>query len=133
MLPGEPFRALSHEVHMRAITENLAGGADGIGDTLHTAHTSAAQRSSVHDERIELHFAVAIQKAAATRVKGLVIFHDDHSFLDGIERCPATFQHAPTRGHCIANAIEMGFDHVIGNGPGAAMNYKNGISQEESS
>jgi hypothetical protein len=27
----------------------------------------------------------------------------------------------------------MGFDHVIGNGPGTAMNYQNRISQEQSS
>jgi hypothetical protein len=27
----------------------------------------------------------------------------------------------------------MGFDHVIGNGPGTAVNYKDRISQEKSS
>ena len=80
-----------------------------------------------------MHFAVAIQKAAAAGVEGFVVFHDDHGFLDSVERRAAAFEHAPTRSHGVAHAVEMGFDHVVRNGPGAAMNYQNRIVQEESS
>ena len=81
-----------------------------------------AQRGAVHDERIELYFAVAIEKAAAAGIKGLVVFHDDHGFFDGIKRRSAAFEHPPARSHGVAHAVEMSFDHVIRNGPGAAMN-----------
>ncbi len=91
-------------------------------NALDAAHASAAQRGAVHDEGIELHFAVAIEKAAAAGIESLVVFHDDDSFFDRIERRPATLEHAPARGHGVAHAVEMGFDHVVGNGPGAAMN-----------
>ncbi len=86
------------------------------------------KRGAVHDEGIELHFAVAIEKAAAPGVESLVIFHDDDSFFDRIERRAAALKHPPTRSHGIAHAIEMGFDHVVGNGPGAAMNNQNGFA-----
>ena len=80
-----------------------------------------------------MHFAVAIEKAAAAGVEGLVVFHDDDGFFDRIERRTAALEHAPARSHGIAHAVEMGFDHVVRNGPGAAMNYQNRIVQEESS
>ena len=74
---------------------------------LNAANASGAQGRSIHDEGVELHFAVAIEEAAATRVESLVVFHDDHGFFDRIERRPATFEHAPARGHRVAHAVEM--------------------------
>ena len=133
MLGREALRPFGHKVHMRAVAQNLARRAYGIGDALHAAHASAAQRGAVHDEGIELHFAVAIEKAAAAGVESLVVFHDDDSFLDGIERRPAAFEHPPARGHGVAHTVEMSFHHVIGNGPGTAMNDQNRIVQEGSS
>ena len=90
----------------------------------------AAQGVAVHDEGIELYFAVAIQKAAAAGIESLVVFHDDHGFFDRVERRAAAFQHPPARSHGVAHAVEMSFHHVIRNGPGTAMNDQNRIVQE---
>ena len=57
----------------------------------------------------------------------------DHGFFHGIERRPAAFEHPPACGHGVAHAVEMSFDHVIRNGPGAAVDDQNRIVQEESS
>ena len=111
----------------------LRAARTGLRNALHAAHASAAQGGAVHDEGIELHFAVAIQKAAAAGIESLVIFHDDHGFLHRVERRSAAFEHPPARSHGIAHTVEMSFHHVIRNGPGAAMNYQNRIMQEESS
>jgi hypothetical protein len=133
MFPCEPLRSLSHKVHVRTIAQNLSRRPYRVAQPLNTTNAASAQGGAIHDERIQLHFAVAIKKAAAAGVKGLVIFHDDHSFLDSVERRTAPFQHAPTCSHGVEHAIQMGFDHVIGNGPGTAVNYKDRISQEKSS
>ena len=109
----------------------LRAARTGLRNALNTAHAAAAQGGAIHDERVELHFAVAIQKAAAAGVEGLVIFHDDDSFFDRIERRPAALEHAPARSHGVAHAVEMSFHHVVRNGPGAAMNYQNRIGARE--
>ena len=133
MLGREALSPFGDKVHMRAVAQNFARRADRIGDALDTAHAAGAQSGAVHDERIELHLAVAIEKAAATRVEGLVVFHDDHSFLDRIERRSTAFEHPPARSHGVAHTVEMSFHHVIRNGPGAAMNDQNRIVQGKSS
>ena len=132
MLCGEALRAFGYKVHVRAVAQNLASRADGIAKALDAANASGAQGRAVHDEGIELHLAVAIEKAAATGVESLVVFHDDHSFFDRIERRSATFEHAPARGHRVAHAVEMSFDHVVRNGPCAAMNDQNRIGGKRS-
>src|ERR1043166_5407506 len=133
MLRREPFRALRDKVHMRAIAQNLPRCPNRVPQPFNTPDAAGTQGRAIHNERIELYFAVAVQKAATASVKGFVIFHDNDSFLNRVERRPAGFKYAPASSHGIANAIEMGFDHVIGNGPGTAMNYQNRISQEQSS
>src|SRR5262249_16435645 len=77
VLSRKSLRALSNKIHMRAVAEDLARGANRIGDTLHAAHASRAQRGPVHDESIELYFAVAIKEAAVPGIEDFVILHDD--------------------------------------------------------
>ena len=74
-----------------------------------------------------MNLAIAVQKAAAARVKSVVIFQDDDRFLNRIERRASALEHAPARSQRVAHAANMGADHVIGHGPRATMNYENGI------
>src|SRR5437899_5498193 len=131
VLGGELLGAFADKIHVRTLAENLAGGAHRIAQPLDTADASGAERGSVHDERIELDFAVAIEEAAASGVEGLVVFHDDDGFLDGIERRAAAFEHAPSRGQRVGHAAEVRVDHVVGYGPSAAMNDQNRMSWQE--
>jgi hypothetical protein len=116
---------------VRTLAENLAGGAHGIAQALDASHAAGAERGSIHDECVELDFAVAIEKAAASRVESLVVFHDDDGFLDGVERGAAKFEHAPSRSQSVADAANVGVDHVIRHGPRAPMNHQNRISRQE--
>ncbi len=116
------LRAFRDEIDVRALAENLAGGAHGIAQALDASDATGAERGSVHDEGVELDSAVAVEEAAASGVEGLVVFHDDDGLLDGIERRAATLQHAPSRSQRVGHAVNVGVDHVIGHGPGATMN-----------
>ena len=89
--------------------------------------SSGTQSGSVHDERIELHSAFPIEEAAAAGVKGVVIFHDDHGFLDGIEGGTAPIEHSPARSKGIADAIQVSVHHLIWNSPCSAVNNQNRI------
>ena len=122
MLGGEPLGAFTHEVDVRTLAENLARGAHGIAQALDTSHASGAERCAVHNEGVELNFSVSIQKAPSTGVEGLVVFHDDDRFLDGIESRASAIKHAPSRSARVGHAMNVGVDHVIRHGPRAAVN-----------
>src|SRR5438477_85294 len=109
MLGCETLRTFGHKVHVRTVAQDFASGPDRIAQPLYTADAACSQRGAIHDEGIELHFAFAIEKAAATGIESLIVFHDDYSFLDGIERRATAFKHTPARRHGVADAVEMRF------------------------
>jgi hypothetical protein len=122
VLGGEFLRAFSDEVNVRTLTQNLAGGADGIAQMLDASYASGAERGAIHDERVELDAAVAVEEAAPSGVESLVIFHDHDGFLDRIEGRAATLEHAPSSSQRVVHSADVGLDHVIGHGPSSAVN-----------
>src|ERR1700691_638859 len=131
MLDRELFRASADEIHMRTLAQNLPCRANWITQALHATHASGPKRRTIHNQGIQLHLAVAIQKAASTRVEDLVVFHDDDRFLHSIKSRTAAFQHAPARRDSVAYAMQVSVHHVIGYGPGATVNHKNRISRQK--
>ncbi len=68
--------------------------------------------------------AVTGQEAAAAGVKSLIFFHDDDGGLHGIQRRSAALEHVPSFRQRPAHAIQVGFNHVIRDGPGSAMDHE---------
>src|SRR5271163_1189712 len=97
----------------------------------HAAHAPGTKSCALHNQSIELHFAISVKEAAASCVKGLIIFHDHDCFLDRVERRAPSLQHLPASRHRIAHAIEMSLDHVIRNGPCTAVDEQNWIYRQE--
>ena len=95
------------------------------------AHSSRPQGRSIHDQRIELHPAFAIEKTATSGIKRLVIFHDNDRFFDGIKSGAAPIQHMPSSRECGSHPVEMCLNHVIRNGPGTAMDKQNRINRQD--
>jgi hypothetical protein len=89
--------------------------------------TSGAESASVHDEGVELDLAVAVQKTAAARVKGFIVFENDHGFFNRIESRATALQRAPSGSSGVAHTVKMRLDHVVGNGPGTTVNDQNRI------
>src|SRR5579862_8173121 len=118
---GELLGAGANEIDMWAVAENLAGGANRIAKALDASNASGAEGGAVHDEGVELNFPVAIEKTTAPGIEGFVVFHDDDGFLDGVERRAPALKHAPSRGQSVVHAADVGVDHVVGHGPGAAV------------
>src|SRR5262249_11685622 len=88
----------------------------------------APQRGSLHDECVELNFAVAIEKTTAPGVECLVIFEYHNSFFHGIQGRPAAAQGTPSCSNGIAHSVEMVIHHLFGDCPRPAMHHKNRIS-----
>src|ERR1700719_4652575 len=107
---------------MRAVTKNFSGGAHRVAQALDATDAAPAQGRAVHDESVELHFAISIQETAAAGIECLVVFKNNDSLFDRVESRAAAFQHAPSSGGCITHAAEVRLDHVIRNIPGAAVN-----------
>ena len=69
MLGGELFGAFGYKINVRTFAKNLARRPHWIAQSLDAADASSPQRGAIHDERIQLHFAVAIQKTSAPASK----------------------------------------------------------------
>ena len=128
MLGGEALGAFGDEVNVRAIAQDFAGGAHGIAQSFDAADAASAEGGAVHDEGVELDFAVAVEEAAAAGIEGFVVFHHDDRCFDGVEGGAAALQRVPACGCRVADALEVGVDHVIGDGPGAAVNDQGWVS-----
>ncbi len=128
---SKPFRPLRDKIYMRTFTQHLPSGANRIGDPLHAADSASAKRRSVHDEGIELHFAIAVEEAAPTRIEGFVVFHDDNSFFDRIQRCATPLKDTPALGERFAHAVQVRFDKRVRNGPCASVDQQNWVISQE--
>ena len=126
VLLSESLGSFRNEIHMRAVTQNLARRPNRIRNVLDTSDATRAEGCSVHNEGIELDFAVAVQKAASPGVESFVVFHNHNCFFSGIERRAALLEHAPTRGRGILHAVEVSLDKIVRNGPGATVDEENG-------
>ena len=123
----ETVGAFGDKIDVRAVAKNFPGGAAMGMEAFDATYPAAAQGRAVHDEGVELHFAVAVQKAATAGVKGFVILEYDHGF-DRVQSGAAAFQRAPSGRGGIAHANKVRLDHVVGNGPGAAVYHQNRIA-----
>ena len=112
------------EVDVGALVEHKPGSLDGVRQMLHTGDAARAQVFSIHQQRIQLHTAIAGQVGAATSVEGLVIFHYDDCGLDRLHRSPATFQDRVACIECVGDASLMRLNLVIGHRPGSTMNQQ---------
>ena len=99
---------------------------------LDATDTSGAESGAVHDEGVELDFAVAVQKTAAASVEGLVVLHDDHRFLDRVERGATALEDAPSGSQCVADAVQVRVHHVVGNCPRPTVDDQNRIAWQSS-
>src|SRR5882762_1724667 len=96
---------------MWTLAENFAGSANGICNSLHASDAASTQ-------------------SAAPGVESLVVFHDDHGFFDCVERRSAPIEDAPSGGSGVAHTVAVSVHHVIGNGPGTAVDNKNRIRSQ---
>ena len=128
---SEAFGALADEHHVRAVLEDSTREADGIADVLQSGDSARAQGRAIHDDGIAFDAAVEIQMRAETSVENGVVFEDDDSRFDGVERGAASGENGPPS---IKSAVAAGSARVDGfvrNVPSAAMDNQSGFHREE--
>jgi len=122
VLGGKALGALGHKIDVRTVAKNFSGGTNRVAQTFDTTDPATAQRRAVHDEGVKLHLAVAVQEAAPSGVKRLVVFENDHGFFNRVESRAAAFERAPSASSSIAHTVEVSLDHVVRNGPSTPVN-----------
>src|SRR5438093_7006982 len=126
MLLRKSFCAFPDEIDVRTLAQDLACCPNRIRNVFDTAHAPGAECGAVHNQSVELHLAFAIQKAATSGIESLIVLHYDNGFFGRIKSRASFFEHCPSSGDRITDAIQMCFNHFVGNCPCAAMNKKNG-------
>ncbi len=132
VLTGKTLRAIRDKIDVGALFQHQTGDSNGIANVLHAAYSAGAQGVSIHHQGIKLHGAIASEKAASSSIEGIVVFHGDDCSFNSVHGGAAPLQQTPPKVEGLANSVEMGLDHVIGNGPGAAMNHQNGSVRQDS-
>jgi hypothetical protein len=69
-----------------------------------------------------LHFAFAIKETATTGVESFIIFHHHNGGFYGVQGGAAQVENLPPGSDGVTDAIQVGFDHVVGNRPCPAVN-----------
>ena len=128
VLRREALGAGADEVDVRRFVEHEPRGLDRVAQALDAGDAAGAQRAAVHHQRVELHAAVAGEEGTAAGVEGVVVLHDGDGGLDGIQCGAVLREHSPTGGERVGDAALVGCDGVVGHGPGAAVDEKNGLA-----
>jgi len=118
---GVALGALGDEHHVRPVFEESARETDGIADTLDGGDGAGAERSAVHHDGVAFHAAIEVEMGTGAGVEDRGVFEDDDGGFHGIEGGAAASQNGPAGFEGAAAAILAGFDGVVGDIPGAAV------------
>jgi hypothetical protein len=122
VLFGETFGAFGDKHHVRRIFQDSASQANGVSNALQCRDGAGTERGAIHDDGVAFDAAIEIEVRAESGVEdGIVFQHNDGSF-DRVKRGAAPGEKRPSRGESAATAGVTGFDGLIGNIPGTAMN-----------
>jgi hypothetical protein len=127
VLAGEALGACGGEVDVVGALEDEAGGLDWVAEALDGGDAAGREVGAAHEEGITLDAAVVGEEGATAGVEDVVIFHDGDGGLDGVDGGAAAMERGPAGGERIADAALMGFDGVVGDGPGAAVDEEGGL------
>ena len=111
---------------MRTFFEDGARGLNGIFDAAKTGDGTGAQRGGVHDDGVAFDVAIEIEMRAVASVEDGIVFEDSDGGFDGVEGVAAVGENGPA-GMKRAKATGIaGFDGVVGNVPGSAVDDERG-------
>ena len=77
---------------------------------------------------VELDAAVAGEEAAASGVEGVVVFEHGDGGFDGVDGGGSALEQGIAGLEGVGDALLVGLEHVVGDGPGSAVDEKNGAA-----
>ena len=131
VLDGKLLRTIAGQQHVLALFQDRSCEANGITDPFHGNDGSRLQCGPIHEDRIELSFPIAIEMRTDSVVEYRLVFKLDNCLLTGIESRASAAEHIPPTIHGALYGFPAGFEKVIGNLPGSAMNHKRDIVHRE--
>lgn len=124
---GEPLCAFTDEVDMGAFFEDKAGGLYGVAQALDTGDAAGFHAASIHEKGVQLDAAVGGEKAAAAGIEGGVVFEDGDGGFNGVNGGATESQDVIAGFKGTADTGLVGGCCVRGDGPGTAVDEKDGI------
>jgi hypothetical protein len=83
---------------------------------------------AVHDEGVELDAAVAGEEAATSGVEGGVVFEFGDGGFDSVDGRGSALEERIASLEGVKDSLLVGLEHVVGDGPGSAVDEKNGAA-----
>ena len=122
MIEGELLGALRDEHHVGRFFEDGARGLDGIFDAAEAGDRTGFECGGVHDDGVALDVAIEIEVRAVAGVEDGIVFEDGDGGFDGVEGVAAVEENVVASMKSAKATGLAGFDGVVGDVPGAAVN-----------
>jgi hypothetical protein len=126
----EAFGAFVNEHHVRAIFEDLAREPDWIADAPQNRYGTCAQGGAIHNDCVTFDVAIESEMRAEASIENGIVFENDDSGFDGIERRAALIEDGPACGESAFATAFACVDRLIGNVPSAAVNNERRFHEE---
>jgi hypothetical protein len=121
-LSGELFRPFADQHHVFGFFQDEPSELNWIAHVLDCRDGAGLERDAVHQDRIELNPAVAIQMRAVACVEQGIVLERDNCSLHRVNRSIASRQHLPSGFERLANAAQTIISDIFREVSGAAMN-----------
>jgi len=121
VLLSKVLRSGADEVDVRAFVEHQARGLNGVAQALDAGDSASAESGTIHEQGVELDAAIAGEEAAASGVEGGVVFQFGDCGFDGVGGGGSEFEERVAGLERVKDALLVGLEHVVGNGPGSAV------------
>ena len=123
MFAGKALGALGDKVNVGTLFEYRASRAYRIQQPLDAPYASGLEACAVHDERVQLYPAIAIENRSTSGVKGFIVLQRGDRLFHRVQRRSAALQHPPTGGGSPFDALLMRLAGLVRNGPRATMHH----------
>jgi hypothetical protein len=127
---GELFRTLRDEHHVGTFFEDGARSLNGIFDAAESSDGTGFECGGIHDDGVAFDVAVEIEVGAVACVEDGIIFEGGDGGFDGVERVSTFGEDGVAGAESTKTASFAGFDGVVGDVPGAAVNDEGGLHRK---
>jgi hypothetical protein len=136
VLGGKVFRVAADEIDVWTFFEDETRGVDGIAQPLDAGDATGTHdpgHAAIHEQCVELDFAIAGEERASACVERLVVLEDGDGGFYRVNSGGPTLEQGVAGEERTANTEGVGIDVAVGDSPRAAMNEKYGLIRHTNS
>jgi hypothetical protein len=131
LFESEFFGATGDEHHVGRFFKDGPGGLNGILQAAESGDGASFEGGALHDDGVAFDKAVEVEMRAVAGVEDRIVFEYGDGGFDGVKCQAPACEHGPAGAKSPQAAGFAGFDGVVGDVPGTAVDDESGSHEEE--